>query len=94
MLCLQHRKGSSSAGASDLSSETCIVVQAVCATKLPTLTFEDVERFRGLLRDIFPGTPLSDASNPELEAALKQAAVEMRLQLTNQQVRLSFASIP
>jgi len=38
-----------------MDSETAVVVQAVCATKLPTLTFQDVARFRGLIADIFPG---------------------------------------
>lgn len=42
--------------ANDLESEVAVVVRAVCATKLPTLTFEDVGRFKGLILDIFPGT--------------------------------------
>lgn len=61
-------------------------MRAVCATKLPTLTFQDVGRFRGLLGDIFPGTALSDSSNPELDAALHQAAEDIGLKLTPQQV--------
>jgi hypothetical protein len=58
----------------------------VCATKLPTLTLEDVGRFRGLLRDIFPGTAVTDTTNPEMQAVLQQAANDVGLQLTPQQV--------
>lgn len=39
----------------ELETETAVVVQAVCATKLPTLTFRDVARLSGLIADIFPG---------------------------------------
>lgn len=44
-------------------------------------------RFRGLLSDLFPGVPVTDATNPQLEAALKEAAAEEGLTLTPQQVR-------
>lgn len=86
MFILQHRKEQQGSGTIDPDTETSIVVRAVGATKLPTLTFEDVGRFRGLLGDIFPGTPLSDTTNPELEAALQQAAADIGLKLTVQQV--------
>lgn len=43
-----------------------MVVKAVCATKLPTLTFQDVARFRGLIADIFPGACLQRSSSPDL----------------------------
>lgn len=84
---MQHRKAQPQPAALDASAETAVVVRAVCATKLPTLTFEDVGRFRGLLGDIFPGTAISDITNPELEVALQQAAADVGLQLTPQQVR-------
>lgn len=53
--CLQQRK-TQIAQQPDLTTETALVVRAVCATKLPTLTFQDVARFRGLIADTFPGT--------------------------------------
>lgn len=40
-----------------MGAESEIIVRAVCATKLPTLTFEDNRRFRALLGDLFPGEP-------------------------------------
>lgn len=41
---------------SEADTEVSVVVRAVCATKMPTLTFQDVARFRGLIADIFQGT--------------------------------------
>eukprot|EP00878_Enallax_costatus_P040938 GHUV01047355.1.p1 GENE.GHUV01047355.1~~GHUV01047355.1.p1 ORF type:complete len:184 (+),score=38.76 GHUV01047355.1:728-1279(+) len=85
-LLRQHRKEQKTSTNLDPDTETSIVVRAVCATKLPTLTFEDVGRFKGLLGDVFPGTPLSDSTKPLLEAALHQAAADVGLKLTSQQV--------
>lgn len=62
-----------------------MVLRAVCVTKFPTLTFADNSRFRGMLGDLFPGATISDATNPELEAAVKEAAAAMKLELTQQQ---------
>lgn len=36
-------------------SEAAVIVRAVCATKLPMLTFEDVRRFKALIADVFQG---------------------------------------
>jgi dynein heavy chain 2 len=83
---VQHRKAQQGPAAQDSAAETELVLRAVCATKLPTLTFEDVGRFRGLLGDIFPGTAVTDTTNPELQAVLQQAAADIGLQLTPQQV--------
>lgn len=41
-------------------AEMEIIVRAVCATKLPTLTFDDNNRFRALLGDLFPGIKVTD----------------------------------
>jgi dynein heavy chain 2 len=86
MSLLQRRKAQQGPAAADSAAETELVLSAVCATKLPTLTFEDVGRFRGLLGDIFPGTAITDTTNPELQAVLQQAAADVGLQLTPQQV--------
>jgi hypothetical protein len=43
-------------------------------------------RFRGLLSDLFPGSPVTDATNAELEARLHEAAVAKKMDLTKQQV--------
>ena len=53
----QARKASSEL---DASSEMSLIVRAVCATKLPTLTFDDNRRFRDLLADLFPGISITD----------------------------------
>jgi hypothetical protein len=112
-----------------VADEAEIAVRAACATKLPTLTFEDTARcaggppacppapwllglqqhalpccmqqphsqsprtpclvppsFRALLSDLFPGVPVTDATNPQLEAALRAAGADMGLEVTPQQV--------
>jgi hypothetical protein len=71
----------------DAIKEAEVVLRAVCMTKLPTLTFEDVDRFRALISDVLPGVTMSDATNVDLEVALKAAAAEASLQLTEQQVK-------
>jgi hypothetical protein len=43
-------------------------------------------RFRGLLGDVFPGVPVTDATDPELEAAIRQAAAARKLTLPPEQV--------
>lgn len=115
-------------------AEAEVIVRAVCATKLPTLTHEDNgwcgavvygvcvfvcgtcrlcatwsgrkhgtwlhlsrgkqrlinaphRSFRALLSDLFPGVPVTDAANPELEAALRAAAAAEGLELTPLQAR-------
>lgn len=67
-------------------------MRAVCATKLPTLTFGDNTRFRALLADLFPGISITDSVSADLEQALKDVAVAMKLDLTPQQVRRPPAS--
>ena len=49
-------------------------------------------RFRGLLSDLFPGTPITDATNAELEACLHEAAGAKKMELTKQQVLTVFAN--
>ncbi len=53
----------------DLATEGEIIVRAVCATKLPTLTFDDNNRFRALLGDLFPGAPPWKQGSPAASAA-------------------------
>ncbi len=84
--CLPQARGPDAAGPQRAQQETELVVRGVCTTKLPTLTFEDNTRFRALLGDTFPGVQVSDASNPELEAAVAAAASDMGLELLPQQV--------
>ena len=42
--------------------------------------------FRSILASLFPGVPVTDATNPELDAALQEAAKDEGLELTPQQV--------
>lgn len=55
---LQERKG----GSAEISpaQEMEIIIRAVCAIKLPTLTFDDNTRFRALMGDLFPGIAITD----------------------------------
>ena len=63
-----------------------LIVRAVCATKLPTLTFDDNRRFRDLLADLFPGISITDSVSAELEKAIAEVAAAMRVDLTPAQL--------
>jgi hypothetical protein len=54
----------------DAETETSLIVRAVCATKLPTLTFTDNKRFRELLADLFPGMTITDNVDPDLQVGV------------------------
>ncbi|KAG1663699.1 hypothetical protein FOA52_013267 [Chlamydomonas sp. UWO 241] len=70
----------------DSAAEVSLIVRAVCATTLPKLTFDDNRRFRDLLADLFPGMTITDNVAPELEKAIKEVAVSLGLDLTDQQL--------
>nr|BCL66104.1 cytoplasmic dynein 1b heavy chain [Volvox africanus] len=70
----------------DADVEAEIIIRAVAATKLPTLTFDDNSRFKALIADLFPGSKLTDARNDALEKALAEAAASSKMELTQQQI--------
>jgi dynein heavy chain 2, cytosolic len=72
---------------SKVVSESNILVQAVCDTKLPTLTPEDDARFRLLLSAAFPGALTSLApSESSLKTGLHAAAAEFGISLSTLQM--------
>lgn len=63
------------------------MLRAVCATKFPTFTLEDGQRFRGLLKDLFPDVIVALPANADLEQAIRDEAEAMKIELLPQQVR-------
>jgi len=78
------------AGASNTTlsepEEMEIIVRAVCATKLPTLTFDDNRGFIALINDLFTNIKITDSKNPDLEAAIKTVSKALKIELTPPQV--------
>lgn len=70
----------------DDNSEMSLMIRAVCAVKLPTLTFDDNRRFRDLLADLFPGIDITDSVDANLDKAIKEVAAGMKLDLTAAQL--------
>ena len=69
-----------------VESESSIIIKAVRVTTLPKLTSEDVLRFDGLIKDIFPGVDLISLRDDELEQAIKESIVEMNFEVVPEQV--------
>ncbi|EFC48546.1 hypothetical protein NAEGRDRAFT_55628 [Naegleria gruberi] len=61
-------------------SEDRILMRALRDTNLAKLSRDDIEIFRGLIRDLFPKIEIEAKSDPELVKAVKQATEEKRLQ--------------
>ena len=66
--------------------ETVICVQALRLNTLSKLTFIDMQRFEGIIKDVFPGIEPIDVSYEEIESAIKEACKEMHLQIMPRQV--------
>ena len=60
----------------DVATEAQLVIRATRVTTLPKLAFADGARFVDLLNDVFPGVEVSDVSDAELEAAIKETLAE------------------
>ena len=76
---LREARAAAAAGtgpAVDRDTESQIVIRAVRVTTMPKLTFADVRRFTDLLNDVYPGVKVSDVSDPELEAAIRQVLAD------------------
>ena len=68
--------------------ETVICVQALRLNTLSKLTFIDMQRFEGIIKDVFPGIESIDVSYEEIENAIKEACNEMHLQIMPRQVNI------
>jgi dynein heavy chain 2 len=60
----------------DAATESQIVIRAVRVTTLPKLTFADGRKFAELLNDVYPGVKVSDVSDAELEAAIREVLAD------------------
>jgi len=69
-----------------VENESSIIIKAVRVTTLPKLAAEDVQRFDGLIKDIFPGVELISLSDEALERAIRESIVEMNLEVVPEQV--------
>ena len=70
----------------DQSMEAQIVIRATRVTTLPKLTFADGARFADLLNDVYPGVEVTDVSDAELEAAIREVLLEKHYQDVPSQV--------
>ena len=64
------------AGEVDVATEAQIVIRATRVTTLPKLTFADGRRFADLLNDVYPGVKVTDVTDAELEAAIREVLAE------------------
>ena len=70
----------------DVATEAQLVIRATRVTTLPKLTFADGARFADLLNDVYPGVRVSDVSDAELEAAIKEVLAEKHYEDVSSQV--------
>lgn len=67
--------------------EAELVLRAVRATKLPTLTYEDLAAFKDLMRDMWPTISVADVEDASLVEALETALKARQLLIVPEQVR-------
>ncbi|KAL9650835.1 hypothetical protein ABK040_001885 [Willaertia magna] len=70
-------------------SEEKILMRALRDTNLAKLSRDDVEIFRGLIRDLFPRIEIEPKSDPELVSAIKKATNELNLQTGENDIFIS-----
>jgi len=69
------------------AAEAALVLRAVRATKLPTLTADDLARFAELMRDAWPSVAVDEGGSAALSAALHAAWEARGLQAAPEQAR-------
>ena len=74
------------AGEVDMATEAQIVIRATRVTTLPKLTFADGHRFADLLNDVYPGVKVTDVTDAELEAAIREVLAEKHYEDVSSQV--------
>jgi dynein heavy chain 2 len=70
----------------DSKVEAKVVVQALRLNTLSKLTFADLKRFDGLVRDIFPNVEFQDVDYEKLADAVRASAQELNLVVMPNQV--------
>ena len=70
----------------DSKVEAKVVVQALRLNTLSKLTFADLKRFDGLVRDIFPNVEFQDVDYEKLADAVRASAKELNLVIMPTQV--------
>ena len=70
----------------DSKVEAKVVVQALRLNTLSKLTFADLKRFDGLVRDIFPNVEFQDVDYEKLADAVRESAQELNLVVMPTQV--------
>ncbi len=71
----------------DNEAEAKILVQALRINTLSKLTAGDSKKFTALCEDIWPGLSVQDVSYKDLEAAIQDTLVELKLQVIPSQIR-------
>lgn len=72
----------------DTKVEAKVVVQALRLNTLSKLTFADLKRFDGLVRDTFPNVEFQDVDYEKLADAVRESAQELNLVIMPTQVSL------
>ena len=62
-------------------TENEILIKAVRVNTLSKLTFSDTHKFLALIGDVFPGVTSADITGGELEAAIKEVSVCLRMRV-------------
>jgi dynein heavy chain 2 len=76
---IQQRKRAGESTSPAIEQE--LLIKAIRVNTLSKLTFDDANRFVGLLSDVFPGVPSDDVTNPELQSAIRQVMSEKHFNL-------------
>jgi dynein heavy chain 2, cytosolic len=71
----------------DVKIEMELVIKAVRLNTLAKLTFLDTQRFEALIKDIFPGTEVKDAVYVDLESAIEQSLIDLKLDKLSSQIK-------
>lgn len=90
---LRESRGASSKGSAE-QLEATVAWRAIAATKLPTLTSEDLSLFLALLKDTWPSLAVEKDANDDLEAALHQVLQSWQMTEVPEQARLLYLGLP
>ena len=71
----------------DMKTEMELVIKAVRLNTLAKLTNADMHRFEALIKDIFPGTEVKDAVYADLETAIRDSLLELKLDPLPSQIK-------
>lgn len=60
-------------------NESSIILKALAGSILSKLTFDDIQRFRLLVKDLFPDVPIQDIVHDKLDSALRESYKDLNM---------------